>query len=154
MTSELTRASASPEETRRFGEELGRQAAVGDVILLSGELGAGKTVFVQGVARGLGYDGLVSSKSFVILGEYQGREKLYHADLYRLEDPLEVEDLALGELTGDGVLVLEWPERGDWALPEEDVYVRFDVARDDTRTLTITSGTARGDEIVRGLEQR
>jgi tRNA threonylcarbamoyladenosine biosynthesis protein TsaE len=153
MTSELTRASASPEETRRLGEELGRQVAVGDVILLSGELGAGKTVFVQGVARGLGYDGPVSSKSFVILGEYKGREKLYHADLYRLEDPLEVEDLALGELTSDGVLVVEWPERGDWALPEEDVYIRFEVARDDARTLTFSARTPRGEEIVRGLER-
>ncbi len=152
MTAERCLLSHTPEETRSIGEASGRVARSGDVIFLSGELGAGKTVFVQGLARGLGYEGTVSSKSFVIMGEYQGREKLYHADLYRLEDPLEVEDLALGEITEDGVLAVEWPERGDWALPEEDVLVRFEVSRDDTRTLTFTARTRRGERILGALE--
>jgi tRNA threonylcarbamoyladenosine biosynthesis protein TsaE len=125
--------------------------SAGDVVLLQGELGAGKTTFVQGVAAGLGYEGQVSSKSFVIMGEYAGRVKLYHADLYRLEDPEQVEDLGLGELTEDGVLVVEWPERGDWALPEGDVAVRFEVRGESERAITVSGGTERGQAIVGGM---
>ena len=120
MTTDKPLVSNSPEETRDFGERLGALLQPGDVILLSGELGAGKTVFVQGIARGLGFDGSVSSKSFVLMGEYAGRLTLYHADLYRLEDPEQVQDLALDEISADGVLVVEWPERaGEGVLPEE-----------------------------------
>jgi tRNA threonylcarbamoyladenosine biosynthesis protein TsaE len=153
MTQARTFQSASPEETRLLGELVGRAAEAGDVVLLSGELGAGKTVFVQGIGRGLGYKGSVSSKSFVILGEYPGRVKLYHADLYRLEDPLEVEDLALAEITPDGALAVEWPERGDWALPGDDLHVRFEVARDDVRTLTVTPRTERGEKLAAAMEE-
>lgn len=135
-----------------MGEQLGAEVQAGDVVLLSGELGAGKTVFVQGVARGMVYDGQVSSKSFVIMGEYAGREKLYHADLYRLEGPEQVEDLGLGETTEDGVLVVEWPERGDWALPKGDVLVRFEVAGEQERVLTMQAATPRGEEIVRAMK--
>src|SRR5437867_13072208 len=98
MTSAPEFNSDSPDETRVLGERLGTLLQPGDVLLLSGELGAGKTTFVQGLARGLGFQGSVSSKSFVLLGEYAGRTKLYHADLYRLEDPQEVQELALDEL--------------------------------------------------------
>ena len=111
MTAVLTFDSDSVEETRRLGERMGALLSAGDVVLLSGELGAGKTVFVQGIARGLGFEGSVSSKSFVLLGEYPGRVTLYHADLYRLEAPEEVAELALDEISADGVLVVEWPER-------------------------------------------
>jgi len=128
--------SSGPEETRRLGEALGRAAEAGDVVLLSGELGAGKTVFVQGIARGLEFEGSVSSKSFVLLGEYAGRITLYHADLYRLESPLEVEELALEEISSDGVLVVEWPERGDVVLPAERLTVLFEVTGPDTRRIT------------------
>ena len=140
--------SRSPDDTRGLGEAIGAVAWAGDVILLSGELGAGKTLFVQGIARGLGYEGQVSSKSFVIMGEYQGREKLYHADLYRLEDPEQVEELALGELTEAGILAVEWPERGEWALPAEDLVVGFEVTGEDTRRLTFTPKTDRGYELL------
>ena len=120
------------------------------MILLSGELGAGKTLFVQGIARGLGYEGQVSSKSFVIMGEYQGREKLYHADLYRLEDPMQVEELALGELTEDGVLAVEWPERGEWALPAEDLVVSFDVTGRSRGGLR-SQGRRSGEALLAGV---
>jgi tRNA threonylcarbamoyladenosine biosynthesis protein TsaE len=151
VVTKRTAESRSPDDTRRIGEAIGAAALAGDVILLSGELGAGKTLFVQGIAGGLGYEGQVSSKSFVIMGEYQGREKLYHADLYRLEDPLQVEELALGELTEDGVLAVEWPERGDWALPAEDLYVGFEVLGEDSRRLTFTPKTARGEALAAAL---
>lgn len=151
MSEAVTLQSGGVEDTRRLGEVVGCGARAGDVVLLSGELGAGKTVFVQGVARGLGYEGNVSSKSFVILGEYAGRVKLYHADLYRLEDPEQVEELALGEITEDGVLVVEWPERGGWALPEEALHLQFDVTGDDSRRLMVTAVGERAQALAEAL---
>lgn len=143
--SELVVESHSPDETRALGERLGQTLAVGDVLLLSGELGAGKTLFVQGLARGLGFEGPVSSKSFVIMGEYAGREKLYHADLYRLEDPEQVQDLALDEMTSDGVLAVEWPERAGDVLADEGLHLRFEVTSENTRRLHIDP---RGERAV------
>jgi tRNA threonylcarbamoyladenosine biosynthesis protein TsaE len=134
--------SNGSDETRALGERIGRAAEAGDVLLLSGELGAGKTMFVQGMARGLGYEGPVSSKSFVILGQYAGRVTLYHADLYRLEDPEQVQELALDEITADGVLAVEWPERAEWVLPEERLLIRFEVTGESARRLHLD---ARGD---------
>jgi len=149
MREAVTLASASPEETRRLGERLGEQLRAGDVVLLSGELGAGKTVFVQGLARGLGFEGSVSSKSFVLLGEYADRVKLYHADLYRLERAEEVEELALDEISADGVLVVEWPERaGDGVLPEDHVRIEFEVTGEDRRVLRIAGKGERAVELI------
>lgn len=134
-----------------MGEALGGLLMAGDVVLLEGELGAGKTTFVQGIARGLGFDGSVSSKSFVLLGEYPGRVKLYHADLYRLEDPEEVLDLALEEVSADGALVVEWPERAPDALPEEHLLVRFRVEDEERRLLTFEAHGRRASEILERL---
>ena len=143
--------SCGPEETRRLGEALGRAAEAGDVVLLSGELGAGKTVFVQGIARGLQFDELVSSKSFVLLGEYAGRLTLYHADLYRLDSPAEVEDLALEEISSDGVLVVEWPERGAVVLPEEHLTLLIEVTGPETRRITAEVTGARARALAAAL---
>jgi tRNA threonylcarbamoyladenosine biosynthesis protein TsaE len=143
--------SSSPEDTRQLGERLGALLEAGDVILLSGELGAGKTVFVQGMARGLGYRGSVSSKSFVLLGEYSGRLKLYHADLYRLDDPEQVQELALDEISADGVLVVEWPERAPGVLPQEHLGVSFDVTGEGTRMLHFAAIGRRAREIIGAL---
>ena len=108
MSGALVLESRGPGETRRLGARLGRLLRPGDTVLLSGDLGAGKTVFVQGIARGMGFDGSVSSKSFVLMGEYRGRDcKLYHADLYRLDTPEQAEELAVDEYCADGVLVVE-----------------------------------------------
>ena len=149
MTAVLTFASKSAEETRRLGEDIGALLRGGDVVLLSGELGAGKTVFVQGMARGLGFEGSVSSKSFVLLGEYPGRVKLYHADLYRLEAAEEVAELALDELSADGVLVVEWPERaGDDVLPKEHVRVEFEVTGEEERAVRISGVGERIEDII------
>jgi tRNA threonylcarbamoyladenosine biosynthesis protein TsaE len=115
----------TPSETRRLGERIGRRLRGGDVVLLSGELGAGKTVLAQGIARGLGVADPVKSSSFVIMNEYDGASlRLYHADLYRLEDPAQVAELALDELASRGVLVVEWPERAGAEMPEERLIVR------------------------------
>jgi tRNA threonylcarbamoyladenosine biosynthesis protein TsaE len=143
--------SRSPEETRALGERIGRAAGAGDVVLLSGQLGAGKTMFVQGMARGLGYDGPVSSKSFVILGQYAGRITLYHADLYRLENPEQVQELALDEIASDGLLVVEWPERAEWVLPEEHLLIRFEVTGESTRAVNVDPRGARAEVLAGAL---
>jgi tRNA threonylcarbamoyladenosine biosynthesis protein TsaE len=146
--SHLTLESRSPEETRSLGERLSPLLQPGDAVLLSGELGAGKTMFVQGIARGLGFDGPVSSKSFVLLGEYEGRLKLYHADLYRLEDPEQVQDLALDEVSADGILVVEWPERAQQALPEDALHIRFQITGESTRSLHPEAKGERARELL------
>ena len=152
MTPLQTLVSSSPEDTRRLGERLGALIEAGDIVLLSGELGAGKTVFVQGIARGLGFDGSVSSKSFVLLGEYPGRLTLYHADLYRLEDPEQVQDLALDEISAGGVLVVEWPERaGAGVLPEEHLRIEFEVMDENKRELRLYPTGDRAKQIIAGL---
>jgi tRNA threonylcarbamoyladenosine biosynthesis protein TsaE len=152
MTAAVHIISKSPDHTRRLGEGLGVLLQPGDVVLLSGELGAGKTVFVQGMARGLGFEGSVSSKSFVLLGEYEGRITLYHADLYRLEDPEEVLELALDEISAAGVLVVEWPERaGDGVLPEEHLRIEFEVKGEDERALQSRPVGDRAKELMEAL---
>jgi tRNA threonylcarbamoyladenosine biosynthesis protein TsaE len=152
MTPPQTLVSSSPADTRRLGERLGALLEPGDVILLSGELGAGKTVFVQGMARGLGFDGSVSSKSFVLLGEYPGRLSLYHADLYRLEDPDQVQDLGLDEISAGGVLVVEWPERaGEGILQDDHLLVEFEVMDENRRELRVYPTGDRAKQIIAGL---
>ena len=154
MTRPLVLESRSPEDTRRIGERLGALLEAGDVVLLSGELGAGKTVFVQGVARGLGFDGSVSSKSFVLMGEYPGHLTLYHADLYRLDDPEQVQDLALDEISADGVLVVEWPERaGEGVLPAEHLLIEFDVTGQETRRVRIEAQAERARELIESFSE-
>ncbi len=152
MSGAVTLSSRSPEETRAFGERLGALLLPGDIILLSGELGAGKTVFVQGIARGLGFEGSVSSKSFVLLGEYRGRIKLYHADLYRLDHPEQVAELALDEISADGVLVVEWPQRaGNGLLPEEHLWIDLGATSEDGRDLRLGGNGERAAELIDGL---
>ena len=90
MTDEIVLETAGPAATRRLGERIGKRLLAGDVVLLSGELGAGKTVLAQGIGQGLGVRDPIKSSSFVIMNEYEGRLRLYHADLYRLEDPAQV----------------------------------------------------------------
>jgi tRNA threonylcarbamoyladenosine biosynthesis protein TsaE len=105
--------TASAEETEALAEGLARGFRGGEVVLLSGELGAGKTTFVRGLARGLGADpGEVASPTFVLLTRYPGRLVLHHADLYRLRGTGDEQELGLEELPGrEGVLAVEWSER-------------------------------------------
>ena len=135
MSAELV--STSEAETSAAGEELARSLSPGDVVLLHGELGAGKTAFVRGLARGLGADPAeVSSPTFTLVQEYRGRVTLFHVDLYRLEER-EVDDLGLDELVaGEGVVAIEWAER--WSgRPADGIEVRIDDAGEDRRRLRI-----------------
>ena len=113
MATTTSREASSPEETEALGEDLGRRLRVGDLVLLSGELGAGKTTFVRGVARGCGSAMPVASPTFQLVRVYSGRLQLAHVDLYRIESEVELRDLGLEELLDNGAVIVEWGERLD-----------------------------------------
>jgi tRNA threonylcarbamoyladenosine biosynthesis protein TsaE len=134
-----TLTTTSEQETSAAGREFARNLTAGAIVLLSGDLGAGKTAFVRGMAEGLGIQpGDVSSPTFTLIQEYRGgRLPLYHVDLYRLQ-AIEVEDLGLDELTLEGgVTAIEWPDRLPRPLPGS-VLVRIDHGDGDRRTIAIT----------------
>jgi tRNA threonylcarbamoyladenosine biosynthesis protein TsaE len=105
--------TSSPGETEALGEELGRRLRPGDLVLLVGELGAGKTTFVRGAARGVGSEAPVASPTFQLVRVYPGRTQLAHVDLYRIEAGAELRDLGLEELLDQGAVIVEWGERLD-----------------------------------------
>ncbi len=113
----IKKVTDSEEETRLLGEIFGKFLKAGDVILLSGELGAGKTRFAQGIAKGLGCSSNVTSPTFVLINEYLGDITFFHADLYRLEKA-DLDEIGLWDSTETGVLVVEWPERAGDSFPE------------------------------------
>ncbi len=113
-----------PEQTQLLGQYLGKLAQGGDIFLLSGELGTGKTCLTQGIARGLEIKENILSPSFVIIREHSGRLPLYHIDFYRLDDIGAIINLGLEEyLHGDGVCVIEWGERGISAMPQDNLLI-------------------------------
>jgi tRNA threonylcarbamoyladenosine biosynthesis protein TsaE len=132
--------TTSEAETAAAGERLARSLGPGDVVLLYGDLGAGKTAFVRGLAQGLDANpDDVSSPTFTIVQEYAGRLTLFHVDLYRLEEK-EVDDLGLDELVlGDGVVAIEWAER--WrGRPDDVIEVRLEDSGEDRRRVRISRG--------------
>jgi len=141
VTASATIASQSPEETAAAGERLGRTLGPSDVVGLIGELGAGKTCFVQGLTHGLGVTARATSPTFVLVNEYRGRLPVHHVDAYRTTTVTELTDLGLEEmLDGDGVTVIEWAEKARPLLPSRTIYVRIDGVGDEPRMITITRG--------------
>lgn len=130
--------SRGEQETRDLGAAIGSAARPGDVVLLRGPFGAGKTTLVQGVARGLGVHGHVTSPSFVIANEYPGRIPLYHVDLYRVEemDPTTLEALA-EYFDGPGLCVVEWPGPLPPDLTEGAARILLEVVGDERRRLVL-----------------
>jgi tRNA threonylcarbamoyladenosine biosynthesis protein TsaE len=132
--------TASETETSVAAESLGRDLHAGDVVLLYGDLGAGKTAFVRGLARGIGANpDEVSSPTFTLIQEYAGSSAtLYHVDLYRLE-PAEIDDLGLEDLVaGDGIVAIEWAER--WkGRPDDVMEVRIEDLGDDRRRIRVNA---------------
>jgi tRNA threonylcarbamoyladenosine biosynthesis protein TsaE len=141
-----------PAETKRLGERLARLLLPGDVVLLQGELGAGKTCFAQGIGRGLRVREAVKSSSFVLVNEYTGRLHVYHADLFRLDDPLEIADLALEENAADGLLLVEWPDRAPEEWPPDHLLVRFEVIDDLSRRISFDARGERYEQLLRDFE--
>jgi tRNA threonylcarbamoyladenosine biosynthesis protein TsaE len=137
-----------------LGERLGRALRVGDVVALIGPLGAGKTTFVQGIARGTGVpsDRHVASPTFALVNEHPGRIPLVHADLYRINDPRELAELGLDEAYERAAVAIEWLDRFPSAAPEDRLEIVFTIDDDGTgRTMTARGLGARGAELAATL---
>lgn len=141
----------SAEETRAAGAALGRLVLPGDVIVLTGDLGAGKTVLAQGLASALGVSGHVTSPTFNILLVHRGAVDLAHFDLYRLEREEQLEDVGFWEeVEGERVSVIEWGDRFPGALPEDVLAVVLTITGDDTRRIAVSSSGPRSEALARG----
>jgi tRNA threonylcarbamoyladenosine biosynthesis protein TsaE len=146
--------SRSPEQTRSIGMRLGGALQAGDVICLQGDLGAGKTTFVQGIARGWGSLDPVSSPTFIIVNVYRRADQgqLFHMDAYRLDSTSEAEELDLDSMLAQGALLIEWPERIDGLVPRERLWVQLEHIDEEEREMKFKSSGARYDgllEIIR-----
>jgi tRNA threonylcarbamoyladenosine biosynthesis protein TsaE len=147
--------SHSPEETQRFGKELGHLARAGDVILLVGNLGAGKTCLTQGIAWGLNIDGYARSPSFVVVNEYRGRLPMYHIDLYRLDNITEIADLGLDDyLYGKGLCVVEWADKAFDLMPPQNLLIKIDLLGENERKLEITPHGQQYKEMLADIKKR
>jgi tRNA threonylcarbamoyladenosine biosynthesis protein TsaE len=136
MSAEVT--SPSPEETEGLGARLAATLGPGDVVALTGELGAGKTCFVQGIVRGLGVSGGATSPTFVLVNHYRGRMPVYHVDAYRIGGLSDLLDLGLEEmLDGDGVTVIEWADRLEPLLPARAVRVSIAGLGEEPRRIVV-----------------
>lgn len=153
--------STSAEQTIAVGEALGRVLREGDVLVLTGDLGAGKTQLTKGIARGMGVDDDVTSPTFTIEMVYEGRDlPLYHFDLYRLDSASQLEDTGLFDVLGsDGPCVIEWGEQFSDDIGEEriDVFVmRLDdeaaPGEEPPRLISLRAHDARGEELLDALE--
>lgn len=139
MNTELVAVTPSADDTRNLAAVVARAAQPGDIILLVGEMGTGKTAFAQGFAQGLGVAERVTSPTFTLVRDYEARLRMHHVDVYRLDQLQEVVDLGLAELLDDGgVTVIEWGDAVVPALPRDFLEVRLEFDDDpDQRTLTL-----------------
>lgn len=131
--------TSSAEETVNLGKKIGSRLKPGDILALSGPLGAGKTTLIQGIAEGLGVKDYVTSPTFILINEYPGPVPLYHIDLYRLEEAAEIEELGLAEyFEKPGVVVIEWAERLGDLLPENAQLVKIEVLGENKRRIWLS----------------
>jgi tRNA threonylcarbamoyladenosine biosynthesis protein TsaE len=145
--------SRSPEQTQELGVHIGELALPGDVLLLVGTLGAGKTCLTQGIAWGLNIKEYAASPSFVLVRELCGRLPLYHIDLYRLDHLEEIMELGLDEyLYGNGVCVVEWAEKGSSVLPPEHLLVQISYLSDTERSFHFKPSGRRYVELTAQLK--
>jgi len=149
---ELELISQSPDDTKKIGAIIGELTVQGDVLLLEGKLGAGKTCLTQGIALGLGIDGYVLSPTFVIMRELYGRLPLYHIDLYRLDNIEESIDLGLDDyFYGDGLSVVEWAEKTISIMPQRHLLIRIDYISDTERRLLLEPSGERYLELAQNI---
>ncbi len=149
--------SRSPEQTRRVGSRLGGVLQAGDVICLQGDLGAGKTTFVQGIAQGWGSLDSVSSPTFILVNMYRRADQdkggvtpplLFHMDAYRLESALEAEELDLDSMLAQGALLIEWPERMNGLIPTERLWVNLEHIDEEEREMKFKATGKRYDDLL------
>ena len=145
--------SKSPEETENLGKKMAKLLSPGDFISLTGDLGAGKTLLVQGIAKGLGIEDIVTSPTFTIIQEYdQGRTPLYHMDVYRIEDPIQMEDLGYEEyFYGQGVTFVEWGNLISELFPKEHLKINIKHLKDGREISFIPIGS-HYESLVEELE--
>ena len=144
-------SSPSAEATRLFARKLSERLQAGDVVWLQGNLGAGKTEFVKGMAEGFGVTDLVTSPTFALLNIYQGRIPLYHFDLYRLADPEELEFMGIRDyFSSDCLCLVEWPEKGEGWLPSPDLEITLHYEH-GARRVEIRACSDVGETIVTRL---
>ncbi len=155
MKSGFDIVSRSPDSTRALGRIIGESAQPGDVLLLEGKLGAGKTCLTQGIALGLGIDDDILSPTFVIMREFYGRMPLYHMDLYRLDNIEESMDLGLDDyLYGKGLCVLEWAEKALGILPRRYLMIRINYISDTGRSFIMEPKGKRYEELAETIFER
>src|SRR4030095_6801978 len=142
--------SRSPEQTRRIGMRLGGALRAGDVICLQGDLGAGKTTFVPGIALGWGSHDSVSSPTFIIVNVYRrGDEaRLFHMDAYRLDSTPEAEELDLDSMLSQGPLIIEWPERMNGLVPNERLWVSLGHINEEEREMKFKASGKSYDDLL------
>lgn len=147
--------SRSPDQTRRIGIRLGAFLQQQDIICLSGELGAGKTTLVQGIAKGWGSTDAVTSPTFVLVNNYRRADmsELNHLDAYRLSGAAEAEDLDLQMLIADAPLLIEWPERILEALPNENLWVQMTWLADEQRGMVFRSNGKRYELMLEQIKE-
>lgn len=141
----------TPQATSDFGELLGKHLAAGDLVALTGDLGAGKTQLTKGLARGLGVpeEYHITSPTYTMINEYPGRVPLYHCDFYRLKENSELEDLGYEEyFNGMGVTVIEWADKVIDFLPENRVEIHISLQETNTRLLEVVGFGSRCERIV------
>ena len=142
--------SRSPEQTRRVGRRLGEVLTTGDVICLQGDLGAGKTTLVQGIAQGWGSLDSVSSPTFILVNVYRRADEsqLFHMDAYRLDSTSEAEELDLDSMLAQGALLIEWPERMNGLIPKERLWVNLEHIDEEEREMKFKAAGKRYDELL------
>jgi tRNA threonylcarbamoyladenosine biosynthesis protein TsaE len=146
----LKLTSHSLEQTHDLGMRLGKLMQAGDLVLLVGNLGSGKTCLTQGIAWGLGVKEYAFSPSFILVREYHGTLPLYHIDLYRLDSIEEIMDLRLDEyLGGNGICVIEWAEKGIEVLPKDNLLIKLDYVSPDERSFILEPN---GERYIQLLE--
>ena len=158
---DLDLISHSPQQTRNVGHHLGQVIQPGDVVLLFGQIGAGKTLLTQGLAAGLQIDGYVQSPTFTLVVEHDGISgegepvRLYHLDLYRIDDTGEIDTFGHEEYLDDpeGIVVIEWPERLRAVIPEEHLLITIDYLADTKRKLMFFPRGARYRDRIAALRK-
>ncbi len=146
--------SHSSAQTQRLGARLGELLQGGELILLDGQLGTGKTTFTQGLAQGLGITEIVNSPTFTLLKEYASQPPLYHFDLYRLDNPEEIVDLGFEDyFYGSGVCVVEWADKAEALWPTEHVRIRMKMMSETKRGLLFSATSARYSELLRQFQK-
>ncbi len=148
----LSTITHNADDTRKLGRCLGEIAQRGDIFLLSGNLGVGKTCLTQGIVWGLGSQEYALSPTFVLMREIDGRLPLYHIDLYRLDQIAEISDLGLDDyLFGQGLCVIEWAEKGFKVLPAEHLLIEIEYRDDNRRSFRMKARGRRYEKLLSAL---